>query len=419
MKKEKFALFAISSLDSSFLNRLFPEAEVIRKNKEISLAIFLLVPFQQFIGKNLTFLKKFIFLWEQKGIKILIFPVKFHQANPLIQLMTFPLRLLALLFFLLRFRPKVIHAHSIEAGFLAALFKKLFGYRFVLELHGEVIEEIRMRRFQKMKLLALMFVKIEEFISLRIADEIIYASKALREYIEAKYNLSKRSVILPYNIFPKKFDWYWQRRLMMRRKLSLDNKFVVVYSGGFYDWQTVTDLSAIFRGLQKLIDNIFLLVLTFHPSKEIKKSLIKGGVNSSNFLIKNLSLEKTMSVLPVADLGLHIRKKGIASWVVSPSKFPEYLICGIPVLSTDSTEQVIDILKVNPNCGYLFNGNFESNPEIFKDEKAVKKFASKIIKQRKMIAFQAYKIAVKNFNWELGKEKLFRLLEIDNETRQI
>lgn len=419
MEKYKYALFAISPIDSSFLNRVFPEVEVIRKNKEISLAIFLLVPFQQFIGKNLISLKKFIFLWEQKGVKIFILPVKFYQANPLIQLMTFPLRLLALLFFLLRFRPKVIHAHSIEAGFLAAMFKRLFGYRLILELHGEVIEEIRMRRFQKMKLLALMFVEIEEFISLRIADGIIYASKVLREYIETKYSHNKRSIILPYNIFPKKFDWYWQRRLMMRKKLSLDNKFVVVYSGGFYDWQTVANLSSIFRVLRKLIDNICLLVLTFQSSKEIKRSLIQGGINIHDFLIKNLPLDETMSVLPVADLGLHIRKKGIASWVVSPSKFPEYLICGVPVLSTYSTEQVVDILKVNKSCGYLFNENFEACPEIFKDEKPVRKFVSKIIEHRKMIALQAYKIAVKNFNWEQGKEKLFRFLEMENETSQI
>lgn len=403
MGKQKIVFFAISPVDSSFLLRLIPEVRSLIKieKNDFQISILLLVPFQQYSRKQSKNLKKFQAMWKKIGISFFHFPVKILGAGPLAQLVFFPLRIFFFVYYCLFHHPDIVHAHSIDAGFIAALLRPILRYRLVLDLHGAVAEEIKMRKTQKLKFVSLLFGRIEEYVSIYSADGLIYVSMALKSYVKRvyRYRPGTLHIFAPCSVIINDYKKYWSFRTYLRKKLNLDKKFVTIFSGGFYDWQEIKTIVRWFKLVKLLVPESFLLVLTNSGLLSTRRSILEHGLDENQFRVLVLPFDEMPRYVSVADMGLIGREKAIVNHVSSPLKFSVYLASGVPVLANRAVDQIVAIIEKHPMAGFLLQHDSLTDIDNEIWEK-LKKFLLTVRSNRRQIALACHASAMEEFDWK-------------------
>lgn len=397
----KVVFFAISPVDSSFLLRLIPEVRSLIGKNNFRISILLLVPFQQYTRQELKKLKNFQAMWKKLRIPFFHFPVKILDAGPLVQLVFFPLRIFFFVYYCLFHHPDIVHAHSIDAGFIAALLRPILRYRLVLDLHGAVAEEIKIRKARKLKFLSLLFGRIEEYISINSADALIYVSKALKSYVKRvyRYRPGTLHIFAPCSVIINDYKKYWSFRTHLRKKLNLDKKFVTIFSGGFYDWQEIKTIVRWFKLVKLLVPESFLLVLTNSGLLSTRRSILEHGLDENQFRVLVLPFDEMPRYVSVADMGLIGREKAIVNHVSSPLKFSVYLASGVPVLANRAVDQIVTTVEKHPMAGFILQHDSLTDIDNEIREK-LKKFLLTVRSNRLQIASACHTAAAKEFDWK-------------------
>lgn len=413
----KVAFAVISPIDSSLMIRLLSQAKFLVRRNGYEISIFLFTPIQQYFNKDLIKLNKFVNKWSNLGIKIFHFPVKIEGANIFVQTLLFPLRLFSFIIFCTMFRPHIIHAHSSEAGAIASLLKSFFGYKVVIDILGTVFEEASMKK-KAFSNFANSIVSIQEKISIEKSDALVFVSDSLKKYIKDKFHPGVPNVVIPSCV-----DFYDYRdldrvRKIIRKKLWLQNKFVVLFSGTFFEWQKLELVIQWLRFIRTLTKNTYLLILTNNDPDTIYSIFEKNGFNKKDFVIKRLDHEDVPNYSSAADLGLLIRDQSIVSSVASPLKYCEYLAAGVPVLSHRGIKLITHDLIINPSIGLMLNSNLVERLSVTDNDRLVE-FIQLVQKSRSTFFIKCQQMAKRYYNWDDKIKKIFDLyseiIDIDNE----
>ena len=138
----------------------------------------------------------------------------------------------------------------------------------------------------------------------------------------------------------------------MRRKLSLDDRFVVAHIGalgGLYMTESIADLLAASRDRDP---STFAMFLTQSDPREIEDMLAQRGFGPDDRLIARVPSADVPRYLCAADVGVSLVKATYATISRSPTKIPEYLACGLPVIANGGVGDV-DALIEGDNVGVL------------------------------------------------------------------
>lgn len=400
---------AIFDQDVSFLNRLIPEIRVMSADgwRTITLLLFTSIQNYYISGKNRLALKQLAQFFNDLDIRIAIIPIKIAGVSPIFQLFLFPYRVFRTFLFLLNTKPEICHVHSIEAGVLVSIFKPIFKYKIIFESHGAVTEEILLRKKYFLRFLSVWFARLEEWITVSMSNRIICVSHALKNYLEKKYHgiRSEAVFILPSGIVQKDYKNYSNYRESLRKSMGLNNRFVIVFSGDFHEWQRAKDVIFWCKQLKKINKNSFFLILSHKTQEKICKEFFRHGFKKTELLIKSVPYFEVPKLLPVGDLGLLPRRRLKVNEVASPLKLSEYLAAGVPVLATPFVDQVDQFIRRNPKAGFLVNSVNPKNWD-FKTIPDLNRFVRLIKKDRKKIADLCHISAINNFSWDRSVELL-------------
>jgi len=136
------------------------------------------------------------------------------------------------------------------------------------------------------------------------------------------------------------------QRTAVRSELGIDDSApVLAYAGSMGDQYCVPEMLEFFRLVRSRRDDAQLLLLTGSPD-EAERS-VNGFVDlRSHCHIRRVSPDDVPRYLGACDLGLALRRPSFSMQAVAPIKLGEYLLCGIPVLTTrtigDTNELVPD-----------------------------------------------------------------------------
>lgn len=183
----------------------------------------------------------------------------------------------------------------------------------------------------------------------------ISVSAALVSYWKEKYSykpISDSHVIIPcaVGISYEKFISD-KERIIKRTKLGFNsNETVIVFSGGIDKWQSPDLLGRVMNNIVKNNDNIKFLFLTrseilHHPAIKTFESMI------STFWVKP---DEVSEYLVVGDFGLLIREQSVTNKVAAPTKFAEYLACGLEVIITDKLGDYSAFVERH-SCGTIYS----------------------------------------------------------------
>lgn len=198
-----------------------------------------------------------------------------------------------------------------------------------------------------------------------LSDRVFCVSSVLADYhmtLSGGMADKQKFFLYPGNADERFFFYSEEIRRSVRRELGLEEKFVIAYSGGLeMPWHVPDMLFSFFARLSGLADDAFLLVLS--GDSRIAMDYAAGlGVDSGRIRILSADNRKIHRYLNAADLGTLFRKDDIMNRVSSPTKFAEYIMCGLPVAISPFVGDLSGVID-NTGWGLKYDENIEETSE--------------------------------------------------------
>lgn len=178
-----------------------------------------------------------------------------------------------------------------------------------------------------------------------------------------KYHLSENHfVVIPGAGDHRLFYYSEDERKQLRQKFQVAEKHVLIYSGKLaMKWEIPDDIFLFYKKLLQYNPDMVLFLLT--PDMKIAEELsLKHGFRKDQIIIKSAKYTEVRPYLNMADAALLLREDIPMNHVASPTKFAEYLLCGLPVIMSDAIKDFAAWVK-KYDLGVVLN-HTEPEPEI-------------------------------------------------------
>jgi glycosyltransferase involved in cell wall biosynthesis len=111
------------------------------------------------------------------------------------------------------------------------------------------------------------------------------------------------------------------------------DRFEVVYAGSVTGLYLLEEMGRFFLALRERRPNAYLRILTASPAPQASRTLSNLGLGEEDYWIGAVPPSEIPAYLRRAKVGLSFRKPTFSQIAASPTKIPEYLAAGIPVVS--------------------------------------------------------------------------------------
>jgi glycosyltransferase involved in cell wall biosynthesis len=127
-------------------------------------------------------------------------------------------------------------------------------------------------------------------------------------------------------------------------KLGTKGRFVITHVGalgGLYLTEELVDFVTVARELDP---SVFALFLTQSDPKQVTGLLRKNGFGEDDFFVGRVSPEAIPAYLSISNIGLSFVKATYATQSRSPTKIPEYLAAGLPLVANAGVGDVDQLI---------------------------------------------------------------------------
>ncbi|MCE9644893.1 MAG: glycosyltransferase [Chloroflexi bacterium] len=230
---------------------------------------------------------------------------------------------------------KVVYGHGTKASNLAVFAKKFRKKIKVLaDIQGAIAEEDMYYRGIDTADMFSRRIEQNEAITFANADRLLFVSRAMQVHYEKKYKIAIRNCAVIPCATRKIFTFHAQLRDQLRREYGLMDKLVFCYIGSIESYQMPKQMCELFKKITERFPSAFFLVLS-HQASVFKNYLRAAAISDEAYKVLTVEHEKVVELLQIADIGFLLRDNSIVNRVASPTKFAEYVSCGLPVLTTD------------------------------------------------------------------------------------
>ncbi|MDQ3072950.1 MAG: glycosyltransferase [Bacteroidota bacterium] len=253
-----------------------------------------------------------------------------------------------------------IQAHGISAAVPAAMLKSLDGsIRLLTDVHGAMPEEDAYGRNKNEPERFKKYSRIEKKV-LERSDLVFLVSERMRTHYLEKYGLALADNL----VVPCLTHDYLQTLTEIPEALkSIGNRLVFTYSGSYRAYQLVDETFFLFQRIMQRFPESFFLVLTNQVT--IFEEKARGtGLTDNDFKILSLARGEVHRHLQHADIGFLLRDDSVVNKVASPTKFAEYLLAGLPVITTEYVGDYASIVNAQ-RIGYTVSNLTEPEEALF------------------------------------------------------
>lgn len=121
-------------------------------------------------------------------------------------------------------------------------------------------------------------------------------------------------------------------------------RFEVVYAGSVTGLYMLEEMAGFFAAVRERKPGAFFRVLTTSPPDRAAEVLRRAGLADEDFHVGGVSAAEVPALLRRARLGLSFRKATFSQIAASPTKIPEYLAAGLPVVSSAGVGDTDELL---------------------------------------------------------------------------
>jgi glycosyltransferase involved in cell wall biosynthesis len=239
---------------------------------------------------------------------------------------------------------EVIHARAHVPLAMALLAQRATGCRLVFDLRGLMAEEYADAGVWTEGSLKFRAIKKLEKAGLQRADQIVVLTRAMRDWLlEHRLATADKIEVIPCCVDFSRYSAGGDDDEGDHDRPA--ERFEVVYAGSVTGLYLLEEMARFFATLRTLEPQAFLRILTMSPPDEAAARLRQAGLSPDDFWVGKVSAANVPRQLRRARLGLSFRKPTFSQVAASPTKIPEYLAAGLPVVSNAGIGDVDDLLE--------------------------------------------------------------------------
>lgn len=256
-------------------------------------------------------------------------------------------------------RIKILHARSNIPIAIGFLLKKFTGIKLLYDRRGIMGEDHLEHSGWKKNGLLYRFSMWFEKIVIRNSEAIVVLTNRMNSFL--RNNLLAGAGIKPFietipccvSLEPSHHN-NTRKSAALKERLNQPGKFIFVYSGSVATYNLLGEMLDFFKAALSVIPNSHFLILS-HTQDPVIRAMDVKGINAKDVTVTFSEREDLMSFLSLADAGLVFRRPSATASAASPTKFAEYLACGLPVISTPGIGDLDEIINTN-KIGVVLGG---------------------------------------------------------------
>lgn len=243
-------------------------------------------------------------------------------------------------------RINLIYGHNNEQGFLAILLGKILGIPTVVDIHGVEVDEYleKYPSWSSHRGRIRFWRNVESFVGTR-AGTAVCVSDAHLEELRKRMHRRDDAVVLPCFADESIFDCAGGRRNEVRSSLGVGtNETLFVYSGIVSPRNDHFNPIRFFSNLKNL-ESSRLLILAADPESIERVQRQSTMPAKDRVICVSVPRLRVPEYLCACDVAILLRRRSIVNRVASPTKFAEYLLCGLPVVISDELGDASELVN--------------------------------------------------------------------------
>lgn len=233
----------------------------------------------------------------------------------------------------------VLHARAHIPLAMALLAQRVTKCRLVFDIRGLMAEEYADAGIWTETSAPFRAVKRLERAGIRRADQIVVLTKRMRDWlVEQGLKSAEQIEVIPCCVDFARFD----------ESAAIENpaeRFEIVYAGSVTGLYLLEEMGRFFLKIREQRADAFLRIMTKGASAEAATRLLGIGLKESDFWIGAVEPATVPAYLRRARLGLSFRKRTFSQIAASPTKVPEYLAAGLPVVCNAGIGDTDDLVN--------------------------------------------------------------------------
>jgi glycosyltransferase involved in cell wall biosynthesis len=257
-----------------------------------------------------------------------------------------------------RNRIELVHARSHIPATIGLALKRRFGLKLIFDVRGLMADEYVDANHWRKDSVPYRLTKRMEHEALHAAEGVMTLTEAIWPIMTSWLVLSERShvahVVVPCCADLELFQFREADRDQRRAELGLEDRFVVVYSGSIDGWYLTEQMADFFACLLSLRADAHALWLTPNKHERIRKLMAERRVSPDRYSVLAADPAAVPGYLSASDAGLAFIKPCFSKLASSPTKYAEYLGCGLPLIINRGIGDA-DKLVTEEGAGVLLN----------------------------------------------------------------
>lgn len=246
----------------------------------------------------------------------------------------------------------LLHARGYVPAAIAWGVKKRTGVPFLFDIRGLQAEEYADAGHWNVRGLRFRLTKAVEQRMLRAADGLVTLTEAIRPILRLFPGLHQRPALPPWTVIPSCVDLDHFRvdlagRQRIRESLGIGDRPVLVYSGTVGTWYLLHEMLDFYQAARERWPGLFFLALVNRSPDAVDQALRARAVPATDFAVRWARHEDMPAYLSAADAGVAFIRPCLSKQSSSPTKYAEYLACGLPFVVNSGVGDVDDLLSVS------------------------------------------------------------------------
>jgi len=230
-----------------------------------------------------------------------------------------------------RERIEVLHARAHIPLVMALLARGICGAKVIFDIRGLVADEYVDAGIWRERGAVYRTIKWVERIGIAGAEQIVVLTERMFDWlVESKMADPARIEVIPCCADLSRFNGKSDK---VEAETDNANSFEVVYAGSVTGLYLLEEMGRFFLALRERRPNAYLRILTASPADGASETLRNLGLGVEDFWVGAVRPSEIPAYLRRAKIGLSFRKATFSQIAASPTKIPEYLAAGIPVVS--------------------------------------------------------------------------------------
>jgi len=294
----------------------------------------------------------------------------------------------------------IVHSRATVPAVMGYVIARLTGKKFIFDVRGLMAEEYADGgMWKKGSLLYKATSRIEKKL-LKKADSLIVITENIKECLINDDRKKQNITVIPCCVDINKFNKEGNLTETLREKYKLSGKFVFLYIGSVGTWYLLEEMLDFFIAAKSIINNAHFLILT-HVDKDMVIAACKRKKLSFNDVtVDNAEFYNMPYYIKLADVGIFFIKPCFSKRSSCPTKFAEYLTCGLPLVINSGigdTDKIVKDYKLGAVVDKFNQGSYLSNTRQLLE----------LMKEKGAISNRCKKTAKDMFSLDIGVSKYF------------